>query len=489
VTKMAKQYEGPIERISEYKWRLPRDASRKMLTDGILYADEKLFEALKDDAALWQIANVACMPGIVGSSLAMPDCHYGYGFPIGGVAAFDVDEGVISPGGVGYDINCGVRLLRTNLTEEELRPRLKELADEIFAHVPAGVGGKSDIAMSDRELDEVLVKGARWAVGRGYGTQDDLEATEAGGCLPGADPAGLSTRARSRGVPQLGTLGSGNHFLELQVVDEIVNAGVAAVMGLTERGQITVMIHCGSRGFGHQVCDDAIEVMQQAVNKYGIELPDRQLACAPIKSPEGRRYYGHMACAANYAWANRQAITHRTRQAFERVFGVGSEKLGLELVWDVAHNIAKFEKHEVDGQVRELCIHRKGATRAFGPGQAELPARYREIGQPVIVPGDMGTASWILVGTEQAMRETWGSTCHGAGRQLSRAAALKRKRGQQVIEELRQQGIYVHAAGVKTVAEEMPEAYKDVDRVVQVCHGAEISRKVVRLRPLAVIKG
>ncbi len=486
---MANKYEGAIEKLSDYQWRLPRDTTRGMLTDGIVYADEVLFRDLRDDAALWQVANVACMLGIVGASMAMPDCHYGYGFPIGGVAAFDVEEGVISPGGVGYDINCGVRLLRTNLTEEDVRPRIKQLADQIFRDVPAGVGGKGDIDLSDKQLDEVLVKGAGWAVGQGYGTQDDLDATEAGGCLPGADPLGLSDRARKRGRPQLATLGSGNHFLELQVVDEISSPGAAEVMGLTEPGQVTVMIHCGSRGFGHQVCDDAIEVMQHAVAKYGISLPDRQLACAPIRSVEGEQYYAHMACAANYAWANRQAITHNVCGAFERVFGQGRHKLGLVMVWDVAHNIAKFERHEVAGAVQELCVHRKGATRAFGPGDPELPARYREIGQPVIVPGDMGTASWVLVGTEQAMSLTWGSTCHGAGRQLSRSAARKRKHGKEVIRDLEQQGIHIRAAGTKTVAEEMPEAYKDVDRVVEVCHGAGISRKVARLRPLAVIKG
>ena len=484
---MAKKYEGKIEKIDDYRWRLPK--SRMMRTDGIVYADETLFADLKDDAALWQVANVACMPGIVGCSLAMPDCHYGYGFPIGGVAAFDTEEGVISPGGVGYDINCGVRLLRTNLRQEDVQSRLAGLIDRIFSDVPCGVGGKGKLRISDAQLDEICTRGVGWAISEGYGSPDDAAAAEDHGCLAGADPTGLSDRARKRARPQPGTLGSGNHFIEIQVVDTIYDPIAADALGISEPGQVTVMIHTGSRGFGHQVCDDSLDVMQQAVRKYDIELPDKQLACAPVSSPEGRRYFGHMACADNYAWVTRQMITHRVREAFERVFRQGTEKLGLELIGDVAHNIAKFEEHRVNGQTKRLCVHRKGAPRSLGPGHPLVQEKYRDLGQPVLIPGDMGTASYLLLGTQSALEQTWGSTCHGAGRQMSRTAARKRKRGEQVIQELKQQGILIKAAGIKTVAEEMPEAYKDVDRVVAVCQNAGLSHKVARLRPLAVVKG
>ena len=487
---MAKQtYEGPIERMDECRWRLPRDEARGMLTDGIVYADEELFKDLRSDPALWQIANVACLPGIVGPAMAMPDCHYGYGFPIGGVAATDMEDGVISPGGVGYDINCGVRLVRTDLVREQVEPFVRELTNQIFRDVPSGTGTKGAIPLSERELDAVLVEGASWVVKRGYGRPEDLEATEERGQMAGADAAALSDRARQRGQPQLATLGSGNHFLEIQVVDEVLDAQAASAMGIDGSGQIAVMIHCGSRGLGHQVCDDAIEVMQKAVGDYGISLPDRQLACVPVGSPEGEQYFAAMAGAANYAWANRQAITHFVREAFERVLKMGSEKLGMDLVWDVAHNVAKYEEHDVEGSRRRLCVHRKGATRAFGPGREELPARYRGVGQPVIVPGDMGTASYLLMGTQGAMEQTWGSTCHGAGRVLSRHAALKLQHGSEVAKKLERAGIYVRSAGKKTLAEEAPEAYKDVDAVVETCVHAGISSKVARLRPLAVMKG
>ncbi len=484
---MAKKYEGKIKKIDDYRWRLLQSGC--MRSDGIVYADETLFADLKDDPALWQIANVACMPGIMGCSLAMPDCHYGYGFPIGGVAAFDAEHGVISPGGVGYDINCGVRLLRTNLMQDEVKPRLAGLIDRIFSNVPCGVGKKGKLRMSDAQLDQVVVQGVGWAVSNGYGVPDDWEGTEDHGCLIGADPAGLSDRARQRARPQLGTLGSGNHFIEIQAVDAIYDPPAAEALGITQTGQVTVMIHTGSRGFGHQVCDDALDVMQQAVRKYDIDLPDRQLACAPVNSREGQRYFAHMACAANYAWVNRQMITHWIREAFERVLRQGTEKLGLELVGDVAHNIAKFEEHPVNGQTKRLCVHRKGATRSFGPGHPLVQEKYKDLGQPVLIPGDMGTASYLLLGTQTALEQTWGSTCHGAGRQMSRTAARKRKHGNQVIQELADQGILVRAAGKKTVAEEMPEAYKDVDRVVEVCHRAGLSHKVARLVPLAVVKG
>lgn len=487
---MAKeQYEGPLETVDEVRWRLPMDASRGMRTHGMVYASAELMAALREDPALWQVANVACMPGIVGPSLAMPDCHYGYGFPIGGVAAFDMDQGVISPGGVGYDINCGVRLLRTDLEEARVRPVLEELANQIFRDVPSGVGETGGIPLSDADLDAVLEQGAGWVVARGHGRPEDLAATEEKGCLAGADPGALSPRARKRGRPQLATLGSGNHFLELQVVEELFDPEAARRMGLDEPGQVTVMIHCGSRGLGHQVCDDAIEVMRDAVSHYGIRVPDPQLACVPVQSPEGQRYFRAMAAAANYAWANRQAIMQRVREAFSRVLRVGEGRLGMDLVWDVAHNIAKYEEHTVHGRSRRLCVHRKGATRAFGPGRPELPERYRDLGQPVIVPGDMGTGSWVLLGAAEAMEQTWGSTCHGAGRALSRHAALKLQQGHQVARRLEAEGIVVRSADRRTLAEEAPEAYKNVDEVVRTCVEAGISRRLARLRPLAVLKG
>ncbi len=436
-----------------------------------------------------QVANVACLPGIVKASLAMPDIHYGYGFPIGGVAAMDMDSGVVSPGGVGYDINCGVRLIRTDLNLEDVQPRLNDLITAMYEFVPAGVGSKGAIRLSNAELDKVMVEGASWAVTHGYGTPEDLEAIEEGGRLTGADPTGLSPEARKRAESQLGTLGAGNHFLEAQVVEEIRDAATARAMGIFEEGQITVMIHTGSRGFGYQVCDDSLVVMQRAVNKYGINLPDRQLACAPLDSPEARMYLAHMACAANYAWANRQVIAHRVREAFESTFKLGAAKLGLQTVYDVAHNIAKIEEHTVDGRPRRVCVHRKGATRAFAPGRPELPESYRGIGQPVIVPGDMGRASFLLVGTQQAMEETFGSACHGAGRELSRSAALRKSSSGQVYERLRAQGIVVMATGKKTLAEEAPDAYKDVSDVVEVCDGAGIARIVCKMRPLGVVKG
>jgi len=483
------RYEGPIERIGPCRWRLPKDPGRGMLTDGVVYADEELLKDLRDDAALWQVANVACLPGIVGESMAMPDCHYGYGFPIGGVAATDADEGVISPGGVGYDINCGVRLLRTELMLDEVRDKLQDLANQIFRDVPSGVGETGSLPMTEPELRRVLAQGAKYVVSQGMGTQADLECTEEGGCLTSADPDAVSSRAKTRGRPQVGTLGSGNHFLEIQVVDEVFDEEAASVMGIEEVGQICVMIHSGSRGLGHQVCDDAIEVMQKSMRNYGLRVPDPQLGCVPVTSPEGQEYFAAMSAAANYAWANRQAMMHFVRAAFERVLKAGKGRLGMELVWDVAHNIAKLETHSVGGKDRRLCVHRKGATRAFAPGRPELPRRYREIGQPVIVPGDMGTASFVLVGTETAMERTWGSACHGAGRVLSRHQALKLQHGNEVARKFEAQGIIVRAAGKKTLAEEAPEAYKDVSRVVETCVCAEIARKVVRLRPVAVMKG
>lgn len=486
---MSQAWRGLLERLDEYRWKIPRTYKREMRAEGLIYASEKMIPAICEDQAPEQVANVACLPGIVGYSMAMPDIHFGYGFPIGGVAAFDVKEGVVSPGGVGYDINCGVRCLRTNFTYEEVKPRLPSLLDAIFSTVPCGVGMGGMIKVTAAELRQVMVKGAKWAVERGFGWPEDLEHCEEGGALPGADPGAVSNRAVERGRPQLGSLGAGNHFLEVQVVEEIYEQAIAEKMGITKEGQITVMIHTGSRGFGHQICDDYLQVMQNAVRKYGINLPDRQLVCAPVESPEGKRYFAAMACAANFAWANRQMITHWVREAFEKVFKKSAKELGLFVIYDVAHNIAKVEEHEVDGRKVTVCVHRKGATRAFPPGHPAVPKDYQETGQPVLVPGDMGTLSYILVGTERAMRETFGSACHGAGRLMSRAAALRQKSGREVTEALKGKGILVRAASEKTLVEEMPEAYKDVTEVVEACHGAGISRKVVRVRPLGVVKG
>jgi tRNA-splicing ligase RtcB len=483
-------FTGPIEKIDEWRWRVPRRYKREMRTDGILYASERMLQEIKRDQSLEQLANVACLPGIVGFSLAMPDIHWGYGFPIGGVAAFDVETGVISPGGIGYDINCGVRLLRTSLTRKDVEPRLEELLRTIFQMVPCGVGSESKLRLSRSEFEEVLVEGARWAVRkRGMGWEEDLERTEENGAIDGAEPRYVSSRAIERGLPQIGTLGAGNHFLEVQVVEEIYNQEIARKMGIEEVGQVTVMIHCGSRGFGHQVCDDYLEVMRNASRKYNIYLPDIQLACAPFKSEEAQRYFGAMKCAVNYAFANRQAIAHWVRKAFEKVFGKSAEELGLHMVYDVAHNIAKVEEHEVDGEKKKLVVHRKGATRAFPAGHPDVPRVYRDVGQPVLVPGDMGTRSYLLVGTQLAMKETWGSTAHGAGRVLSRAKAAKSRRAEEIQRELEKQGIIVIAASRKTLVEEAPEAYKDVDEVARVVHGAGISLRVARMRPIGVVKG
>ncbi len=486
---MREAWSGPIDRVDEYRWRIPRKYKAEMRTDGIVYASGDMMRAIKADNSLEQVANVACLPGIVGSSMAMPDIHYGYGFPIGGVAAMEVKDGVVSPGGVGYDINCGVRLLRTELTRKEVAPRIEDIVNQLFVDIPSGVGSKGKVRVEARTLGRALRDGSGWAVSEGMGWPEDPEHIEDGGKIEGADPAALSERAIQRGRPQLGTLGAGNHFLEVQVVEEIHDEEVARALGITQVGQVTVMIHTGSRGLGYQVCDDSLKEMQKAVQKYGIKLPDRQLACAPVESPEGQRYLSAMAAAANYAWANRQCITHWTREAFERVFDASARKLGMEIIYDVAHNVAKLEEHDVNGARKRLCVHRKGATRAFGPGHRKLLPRHQETGQPVIVPGDMGTASYLLVGTERAMKETWGSTCHGAGRVMSRHGAIRAARGRDIRQELRQKGIYVRAASPKVLAEEMPEAYKDVEEVVQTCHGAGISKLVARMRPLGVMKG
>lgn len=476
-----------LVQIDEYRWLVPRHG--KMRTDALLFLDRELLAGIQQDKSIEQASNVACLPGIVGRSLAMPDMHQGYGFPIGGVAAFDPETGVVSPGGVGYDINCGVRLLTTAMDRQAVAPRMQALVDALFENIPTGVGSRQkDLKLNLQNLRKVLEMGAGWAVKNGYGTPADLDHIEEGGCLDWADPDQVSGRALERGRAQLGTLGSGNHFVEIGYIDRIFDAEVAAGIGL-RLDQVTVIIHTGSRGLGHQVCGDFIRVLQDASRRFGIELPDRELCCAPAQSDEGRAYLGAMAAAANFAFANRQIITHEVRETFEQVFGRGWQQLGLSLVYDVCHNIAKYEEHLVDGHRRRLLIHRKGATRAFPAGHPQVPAVYRQTGQPVLIPGDMGRYSYVLVGTDRAMQESFGSTCHGAGRQLSRHAAKKTARGRNILAELAGAGVLVRGAGLGTIVEEIPQAYKDVAEVVKVMHNAGIARKVARLRPLGVIKG
>lgn len=486
---MANGWKGPLIKIDDWRYKVPKSYRADMRVDGIVYCDERLLAHIKEEMALEQVCNVATLPGILKYSLAMPDIHWGYGFAIGGVAAFDVKEGVISPGGVGYDINCGVRLLKTNLTIKDLKTELLEqLVRSIFHNVPSGVGSTGKIRISQKEVMEVLEKGARWAYEKGFGTERDLHFTEENGQMKGARPDLVSKRALERGTPQLGTLGAGNHFLEIQVIEEIYDQESAKVFGL-EKGMITVMIHTGSRGLGYQICDDAIRNLRKAVQKYGIHLPDQQLACAPIESPEGREYYSVMVCAANYAWANRQCITHWVREAFSQVLKKPVEELGMDLIYDVAHNIAKFEEHIINGQKKLVCVHRKGATRAFPPNHPQIPEEYRKIGQPVIIPGDMGTNSYLLVGTQRAFEETFGSTCHGAGRVWSREKALRETKNRDIAQELKRKNIIVMAASKEVLREEVPDAYKDVDVVVDVCHNAGISKRVCKMRPLGVVKG
>jgi tRNA-splicing ligase RtcB len=484
-----REWKGTFERVDEYRFRIPQSYKSGMRTCGIIYANDELIKGVKQDEAPEQVANVATLPGIVGPSMAMPDIHWGYGFPIGGVAATDAEEGVISPGGVGYDINCGVRLLRTNLEVKDVQQDLKALIDTIFEEVPSGLGSKGKVRLDVRELDAVLEGGARWAVEKGYGRPEDVDHIEENGRMDGAGPSVVSHLAKQRGAPQLGTLGSGNHFLEIQRVEEVYDETAARAMGITGKDQVMVMIHTGSRGCGYQICDDWLKVMHRAFQKYGIRLPDEQLACAPAISVEAQDYFKAMACGANYAWANRQLITHWVRGAFEKVLGRRSDELDLGIVYDLAHNIAKLEEHELEGKRRKLYVHRKGATRSFGPGRAEVVPAYRSLGQPVLIPGNMGSESYVLLGTQTAMRETFGSACHGAGRIMSRTQAVRQFRDRQIIEELRQMGIYARGASDTVMSEEAPGAYKDVSSVVDVCHGAGIARKVARLKPMGVMKG
>jgi tRNA-splicing ligase RtcB len=476
-----------LEKVDDYRWRIPRTGP--MVTDGLVFADDELMASIREDKSLQQVANVACLPGIRGPSIAMPDIHWGYGFPIGGVAAFDIDDGVISPGGVGYDINCGVRLLRSDLKVSDVRGRLKQLMDQLYRVVPSGVGSsRSDLKLSKSEVERVLRKGAAWAVENGYGWPQDLDRIEANGTIDGAEPDNVTERALERGRAQVGTLGSGNHFLEVGYVGEIYDEGAAQTLGLAP-DMVTIFIHSGSRGLGYQVCDDNLKVMLKASEKYGIELQDRQLCSAPLSSPEAEHYLGAMRAAANYAFANRQMMAHMVRNAFERVFDQSAERLKLNLVYDVAHNIAKFEKHQVNGEERTLCVHRKGATRAFPPGHREVPDVYKGVGQPVLIPGDMGRYSYVLVGTAGAYDETFGSSCHGAGRTMSRKQAKRTAKGRRIVDELEDRGIIIRAASRATVDEEISEAYKDVKEVVHVVDRAGIGKLVAQLRPLGVVKG
>ncbi len=477
-----------VERLDEFRWRIPRSSHPGMRVPGVVFASRELLEQAALDRALEQVANVAFLPGIVGASLAMPDIHWGYGFPIGGVAAMDRAEGVVSPGGVGYDISCGVRLVRTNLTREEVRPRLDGLAQELVRLIPKGLGTKGRLGLNRRELELLLQRGVPQLIAYDVGWEEDLEHIEERGAYAGADPGKVSERAFERGAGQVGTLGSGNHFLEVQAVETVYDAETAAGFGLAE-GQVVVMIHSGSRGLGHQVATDYIKVMDRVVQRERIALPDRQLVCAPVESREGGDYLAAMACAANFALCNREAMTHFTRKAFAAVFGASPRELGMSLLYDVSHNLAKPERHEVEGREREVVVHRKGATRAFAPGRPEVPEAYRALGQPVLIPGDMGRYSFVLAGVASGMNRSFGSTCHGAGRRMSRHQAKRTVRGEELKRRLTSQGIVVKAGRLQELSEEAPEAYKDVEQIVEVCEGAGLSKKVAKLVPLAVLKG
>ena len=476
------------KKISENEYRIDADSSLGMRVPVTIYADETLLQKMMTDRTLKQAINVSTLPGIQKHAVVLPDGHEGYGFPVGGVAAMDAEEGMISPGGVGYDINCGVRLLRTNLTEEQVRPKLGELINDLFKSIPSGVGSKGSVRLTQSELDEVLVKGVSWAIDNGYGTSDDANVCEENGQIANADPNKVSDKARKRGLPQLGSLGSGNHFLEVQRVEEIHDEEAAKRMGIQE-GTITVLIHCGSRGFGHQVCSDYLRISEQVQEKYDINLADRELACVPNTSEEGESYRKAMFAALNFAWSNRQMITHWTRKSFERVFSQSESDLGMKLVYDVAHNIAKVEKHKINGEQKNLVVHRKGATRAFPANMDDVPLKYRDLGQPVLVPGSMGTGSWILLGSENSMSASFGSTAHGAGRMMSRSKARRDFTESEVKKSLNDKGIFIKSLTRDGVVEETPQAYKDVDAVVNVSHNLGIATKVAKLVPIGVIKG
>ncbi|UCG61107.1 MAG: RtcB family protein [Candidatus Zixiibacteriota bacterium] len=490
-------WKGPIDKLDANRFQIPasyqsqtmKQHGVRMSVPAVIYADDRMLQAIIRDDSPEQVANVATLPGIVGRSIAMPDIHHGYGFAIGGVAAFDSQSGIISPGGVGYDINCGVRLLRTDLTVPDVKKHIEKLVNTMFSNIPCGVGSEGKVHLSPADMNRVLEDGARWAVENGYGWAEDLTFTEESGSIEGAEANVVSDAARKRGSRQLGTLGAGNHFLEIQRVEEIYDTVVAEAFGITAVDQITVMIHTGSRGCGHQICTDYLELMRRANKKYNIPLIDRELSCAPATSPEGQQYFTAMKCGANFAWANRQMITHWVRESFESVLGQSSQSMGLRQIYDIAHNIAKLEEHEFEGKNRWLYVHRKGATRSFGPGHKDIPERYHGVGQPVLIPGDMGTASYLLVGTEQAMRDTFGSSCHGAGRSLSRHAARKQHPPGKVFSDLERKGIYLQAKSRKVISEEAPEAYKNIDEVVEISDRAGIARKVARMKPLGVVKG
>ena len=481
-------WEGELRRIDGCRWEIPKGTVPGMLTNAVVYASEDMLSKIREDNAPMQAANVACLPGIVGSSMAMPDIHWGYGFPIGGVAAVDAESGSISPGGIGFDINCGVRLIRTGLTVEDLDGRMDALMDALYANVPSGLGSKGLTRVGHRELEEILAYGSKWAVENDFGIPDDLNATEEGGCMPESDASKVSDKARKRGLAQLGSLGSGNHFLEVDVVDSVFDDTAARCFGLKE-GEVTVTVHCGSRGCGHQIATDYLQQMESYVKSVGLALPDRQLACAPLDSKLGDDYYKAMSCGANYAWANRQMITHWVRESFESVMGVSAESMGMKVVYDVAHNIAKKEHHDYDGSGIDVLVHRKGATRAFAAGRSEVPPMYRDVGQPVIIPGDMSVGTYVLKGLPGSMESTFGTACHGAGRVMSRKAAEKAVTAGQIESDMRNRGIVLRRGSDEGLVEEAPVAYKDVDTVVSVVCEAGLAGKVARLRPIGVVKG
>jgi Uncharacterized conserved protein len=481
-------WDGKLVKVDNCRWEIPKGHIDGMFTNGIVYADDSTIAQTKEDNALQQVANVACLPGIVGSSMAMPDIHWGYGFPIGGVAAVDGNSGSISPGGIGFDINCGVRLVRTDLTEEDVSPVIGRLVDELYKEVPSGLGSKGSLRMNQKELSDVLNYGSKWAVENGYGWENDLQATEELGHMEEASDELVSDKARKRGIPQLGSLGSGNHFLEVDVVDEVFDESVAKRFGL-QKGTVTVTVHCGSRGCGHQIATDHLQIMEKYVRDHRISIPDRQLACAPLDSKEGETYFKAMSCGANYAWANRQMITHWIRGSFEKVMEDSAENMGMDVVYDVSHNIAKKERHQVDGKSMDVLVHRKGATRAFPSGRSELPMMYRDVGQPVIIPGDMSAGTYVLVGKQGALKDSFGSTCHGAGRRMSRKGAAHNLQASDVREEMRSHKIYLRCGSDEGLLEEAPQAYKDVSQVVEVVCNAGLTDKVVKLRPIGVVKG
>ena len=479
----------PLQRVDTNRWRIPRQYNTEMHVPGMIYADDELIAQIQEDNALQQVANVATLPGIVGYSLAMPDIHWGYGFPVGGVAATSAENGVVSPGGIGFDINCGVRLLATDLLHEQVRGKVDEFADELFSNLPSGVGGSGMRDLSVDEMRAVMVRGSTWAIEEGYGFAEDLEVTEEYGCLAGANPDAVSDTAVRRGMKQLGSLGSGNHFCEVQKVDHIYDEEAAAALGIGQIGQIVAMIHCGSRGFGHQIAEDYVKLAESRQKDFGFHLVDRQLACLPLQSDEGKAYLAAMACAANFAWANRQLLMYGVRQAFSSVFGRKARAKDVPMVYDVCHNIAKMEEYEIDGQLQRVCVHRKGATRAFPASHPAVPEQYRAVGQPVLIPGDMGRYSFVLVGAQGSMEQTFGTTCHGAGRRQSRTAAKKSLSSKDLLNQLDARGVTVRVHSKNLLTEEAPQAYKDAQQVVNVVHNAGLAKLVARLKPVIVVKG